>query len=315
MKSIGINSPCSENWNEMTANKKGAFCQKCASQVHDFTKKTSAEIKETLRELIGQSVCGRMTQKQEDDLNAEFEAWANRQTKHSFQQVLVFTLLVVFGLSLFSCENQQDQQKIEKLQQSVMKVVNENPIQSLFSEVLNLNQAETEQYVTMGEVVMPHDYIEDQQVVDEQKIMGDMAMPYDFINEEKAPEIIQLTEIEKCYIKGEISIAGGISSIERYNDYLIDTVKPTSINEKQLAIAFPNPSSQQTTLELDVPSNNLFEINLLDLSGKIIQKIHSGQLEKGTFRKEIDLSELNAGVYLIVIHSNEVKETVRVVKN
>src|SRR3989338_3991598 len=114
MKNIGIHKPCSENWNAMSSSEKGAFCQKCATHVHDFTNKTSLEIKQTLRDLIGQPVCARITESQQTTLNLEFEAWHD-QSKRTVQRAFVFSLIVVFGLTLFSCSSEQDKQQVGKM--------------------------------------------------------------------------------------------------------------------------------------------------------------------------------------------------------
>ncbi|MBI3238090.1 MAG: hypothetical protein HYZ43_04480, partial [Flavobacteriia bacterium] len=91
MKHIGIQTSCSENWNEMTPTDKGAFCQKCVKQVHDFTNKSTGEIKQVFREMMGQEICGRMTADQELALNAEFEAW-RFQSKQGLQRAMVCSL-------------------------------------------------------------------------------------------------------------------------------------------------------------------------------------------------------------------------------
>ncbi len=111
MKSVGIQHACSEDWNKMTPTEKGAFCQKCAKQVYDFTKRSTTEIKHTLLELKGQEICGRMTITQEKALNLEFEEWI-KENKTNFQRLFITALLIVFGLSLFSCEDERDQRQI-----------------------------------------------------------------------------------------------------------------------------------------------------------------------------------------------------------
>ncbi|MFN8288087.1 MAG: carboxypeptidase-like regulatory domain-containing protein [Chitinophagales bacterium] len=52
-----IPKPCSENWNEMTATERGAFCKACRTNVVDFTTKTESEIYDIIQS--GQSHCGR----------------------------------------------------------------------------------------------------------------------------------------------------------------------------------------------------------------------------------------------------------------
>ena len=132
MKAIGIDKPCSENWNAMTPTEQGKFCQKCATQVYDFTNKSNVEIKQTLRTLIGQPVCGRITPAQEDLLNAEFIAWSSHSTR-SIQNRMLFSLVVVFGLTLFSCSHEQDKEKIVAVQTSAMNAMKDQSV-GIFQE-------------------------------------------------------------------------------------------------------------------------------------------------------------------------------------
>ena len=106
MKNIGISEACSEDWNAMTPTEKGAFCRKCAIEVQDFTNKSSEEIKASLRMQIGQRVCGRILPAQEQALNAEFVAW-QMNSKRNMQRAMTLSLIVVFGLTLFSCSSPQ----------------------------------------------------------------------------------------------------------------------------------------------------------------------------------------------------------------
>jgi len=299
MKNIGINTPCSENWNEMSANEKGAFCQKCASQVHDFTKKTNEEIKQTLRSLIGQKVCGRITPNQEETLNLEFEAWANNSKKHTFQNLLFFSILVVFGLALFSCEDEQDKQKIQKVQTAVMRVIEEEE-----------EKLETAPITEVFEAVNPPDAVRKEAI-----IMGAMESVCITQSLEKTPD---QAVIEELYY------LGGMGFTRTYDNFLIETVQADETIELDAngepipkvfnALAFPNPAGEQTSLELAVPIKNTFEISMYDLSGKFIQNIYSGEIERGTFRQRIDLLDLKPGTYLFMINSANFKETVKVIK-
>ena len=49
MQNLQIQKPCSENWNFMNATEKGAYCQKCATEVIDFTSKSQEEIKSVIK--------------------------------------------------------------------------------------------------------------------------------------------------------------------------------------------------------------------------------------------------------------------------
>ncbi len=307
MKNIGINSPCSENWNEMSKNDKGAFCQKCASQVFDFTKKSSLEIKQTLLSLVGQTVCGRITQTQEEVLNLEFETWMNQKSssslgwKNSFQSLLIFSLIVVFGMTLFSCENEQDSKKIRTIQTEVARIIDQNNDSiKIIPEVksIEIPQIETEtveSFETMGKMEMPREYLEEIQVIE--------------VNQ----EVIDLNR----------SYAGGMSWSRNYETFLIEqTAQSTDVYDENGnlipnafdALVFPNPAKEKTTFELSLPTKSVFEINLYDMNGKMLKLIYSGEIDKGKFRQEIDLIDLSSGIYLIVINSKDYQKTVRLSK-
>jgi len=55
---ISIPKPCHENWQEMTATERGAFCKSCQKEVIDFTKKTDDETYRILA-TSDDSLCGR----------------------------------------------------------------------------------------------------------------------------------------------------------------------------------------------------------------------------------------------------------------
>jgi hypothetical protein len=296
MKNIGIHEPCSENWNAMAPTEQGAFCQKCATQVYDFTGKSGQEIKETLRSLIGQPVCGRITASQEAALNAEFEAYTFR-SQRSFQSALVFSLIVVFGLTLFSCSNEQDRKQIKEIQAAAMKAV-----QHQAKESENLP------------VTAPAKVIE---AVPEMK-PGELQYK-DLQTDLEAVDI----RSELYLIDGEHSYGGAMVMTHVYQDFLYQEI-PVIAEELDEngnpypktfeSIAFPNPATTETTFELKVPVKNMFEIALYDMNGQLIRSVYSGEIDRGTFRHQLELTNLTPGIYLIAILSKDYKETVRISK-
>jgi Secretion system C-terminal sorting domain len=299
MKNIGINEPCSENWNEMSPNEKGAFCQKCATQVYDFTNKTSLEIKQTLRELIGQPVCGRITGPQEAALNAEFELW-NQKSKQRLQSALVFSLIVVFGLTLFSCSHEKDKQQIEQLQATAMKAIAQQQAGKADFTKTPLSPQAVVQEIRFVEPELIETYIEDR----------------DYYKEIDLGEIVIQRDIDYGYIGGAMVIS------ETYRNFLMQEVELAPVYDEQgrliptefSSIVFPNPATTETTFELAVPVTGQFDINLFDMNGKFIQSIHSGEVQRGTFQQQINLLDLNPGIYLVMIVSKDYKETVRISK-
>lgn len=297
MKNFGIEKPCSEDWNKMNHNEKGAFCQLCTKQVHDFSNKSSNEIKLALLELSGQSICTRMTVSQENELNAEFKLWLTQKRRNP-QHLFITALLIVFGLTLFSCEDERDQRQIESVQQIARSMAS--------NELTKLESDPIEDQVVLAPL-MPEEI-----VVEESYIMG--AMPVEFVQE---PIPIEKTEM----VEPEILVLGGGSAIMSIHREFLEQ---TSVEQDENGVpyptefkakAFPNPAVESTTLEIQAPQKERMEINLYDTSGKLIREIHSGKISRGTFQQQIDLNDLNSGLYLIIIQSKDFKETVRVVKN
>jgi hypothetical protein len=306
MKHIGIQTACSENWNEMTPTDKGAFCQKCVKQVHDFTNKSTGEIKQVFREMMGQEICGRMTKDQELALNAEFEAW-KFQSKQGFQRAMVFSLVVVFGLTLFSCTDEQDEIKVKEIQATAIQAINQQnwgtapEISEVTGEKIdyaNFQVPYTNAYVTRETEEI--DYV----------VYGSMSKQQEPI----VCQFINLNDLDS-YTVGDIRIS------TRYVEYLVATetiqeyddqgrLIPTEFS----SIVYPNPATTETTFELAVPVTGQFEINLFDMNGKFIQSIHSGEIQRGTFQQQINLMDLNPGIYLVTIVSKDYKETVRISK-
>ncbi len=98
---VSIPSPCSEDWNKMTPNEKGAFCSKCCKTVVDFTRKTTEEIKNYFTENVGTKTCGRFKYDQLDE-KPQISRWFSIPG-FRVSKVFVAALLLVFGTSLFSC--------------------------------------------------------------------------------------------------------------------------------------------------------------------------------------------------------------------
>ena len=62
-KLLKISTPCSENWEKMTASETGNYCDVCAKTVVDFTKLSLLEISKEIQKSNG-SLCARVTQSQ-----------------------------------------------------------------------------------------------------------------------------------------------------------------------------------------------------------------------------------------------------------
>lgn len=122
---ISIPEPCSEDWSKMTPTDQGAFCKKCALEVTDFTDKSSLEIKSILTRKIQskQRVCGHIENRQLVEFNYEYIPWKSDQ--ESFRAIWMFSLVAVFGMTLFSCQSTFSKEVVEKMNASTEQMMEE----------------------------------------------------------------------------------------------------------------------------------------------------------------------------------------------
>jgi hypothetical protein len=67
---LAVDSPCHENWENMSPSQKGRFCGSCQKQVVDFTTMTDSQVAMFFKKPSTGSVCGRFMQ---DQLERNFE--------------------------------------------------------------------------------------------------------------------------------------------------------------------------------------------------------------------------------------------------
>jgi hypothetical protein len=68
----------------------------------------------------------------------------------------------------------------------------------------------------------------------------------------------------------------------------------------------PNPFSGKTTIIFTSPENNQVKLDVYDMSGKLIQNLYNGEVEKNReYKTEFDGSSLPAGIYIYKMTTNE----------
>ncbi|MBA3683324.1 MAG: hypothetical protein H0W73_19485 [Bacteroidetes bacterium] len=98
---ISINTPCHENWDNMTPNDQGVFCLSCQKSVVDFSTKTISQIKEFFyKKTDTASVCGRFETDQLNEIS--FEHFFDQFRSWKYFQKFALIAFFVFGFSLFS---------------------------------------------------------------------------------------------------------------------------------------------------------------------------------------------------------------------
>jgi hypothetical protein len=63
----------------------------------------------------------------------------------------------------------------------------------------------------------------------------------------------------------------------------------------------PNPSSSTTMIEFTTAESGFTQLTIYDLAGRKIMDIQNGELEYGTYRAVIDVTNLSNGVYFVIL--------------
>ena len=94
---FSVPNPCHENWDAMKPESNGRYCDSCKKVVIDFTNKSNEEIADYLLQNSGKKLCGTFK-------NAQLPpSHHNRQHKKTIR--FLAAVLLVFGMTLFSCES------------------------------------------------------------------------------------------------------------------------------------------------------------------------------------------------------------------
>lgn len=233
---ISIKEPCHEDWAKMTASEKGAFCQKCALEVTDFTNKTSFEIKQLLVQEFTQNdrTCARITNFQLDQLNDAFFQWKNE--RDNFRAVWIFSLVAVFGLSLFSCQNTLSKEMISQLNTDTTALLNQD------STEINLTRVDSTVTLTDSSLIQPNELHFFKLPVGE-IITFTGVMPYYEIYQPWISCTVNL---------GYIAMTGSVSADTSTTQFLKATaLNPSFQPISVLKPSIPVPPSSQTTSRIE----------------------------------------------------------------
>ena len=92
-------------------------------------------------------------------------------------------------------------------------------------------------------------------------------------------------------------------------------LSPLSFREGQGVRSVPNPFSSTTTLEFYLSETKNISIAISDVMGRIAKTIQTKYIQQGNNKIEINLSELNSGIYFCKINSTENNQTIKLIKN
>ncbi len=85
----------------------------------------------------------------------------------------------------------------------------------------------------------------------------------------------------------------------------------TLTNYLQKAVVMPNPATNTAAVMFDLNAKSNVEVELMDMTGRSIQHVFSGSKPVGISVLPVDISALNAGVYMVHIATENGAKTVK----
>lgn len=300
MKLISIPEPCHENWNDMSITEKGRFCSSCSKVVRDFTNSSKSSI---LKEYLnsdpnGEKICGVFRNSQLDEINRDFELYTFR-SKQSFQSAFVLSLMLVFGLTLFSCTSEDQKNEFEKFRsEAVGRILEEEKtplplVESIESEITKPEEVSIKEVIIACEgpkSIVVENEIPQVDIIGLQEITMGISVGRYYVNREDISQLIQ-EDLEEYDEKGNLL--------------------PNSFSLS----AYPNPTVDFSHIEVKVPKDEVFNWYLISSEGKLIQSNQQLNLKRGTHTIDLDFIDQPPGIYFMNLQSGSFKETVRILKN
>lgn len=294
-KHVGIGTPCSEDRSNMIPTERGSFCNKCSMEVIDFTRMSTLEIKQILLKQQNERVCGRMTPELEATLNQEYLSWKSGDQAH-MQRAMLFSLFLIFGLTLFSCSSIEDNKTLMQAHAKVQQSIQFSFGDDEKKEDQNKNDQTT---ITLQTTQTPPDSI----------------VP------------IKKEDVLICLPEPEMTYDGGMAFTDDYARYLTETVPiqlEDSVSEVRVteelanefhAIVYPNPASDRTTLSIDFEEGvSWMNIQLVDMHGNLVEQQKKTHLSEGTFTHTFNVSHLKPGTYIVSVETEHHQKSIRFVK-
>ncbi|MGZ3863511.1 MAG: T9SS type A sorting domain-containing protein [Bacteroidia bacterium] len=218
---ISITEPCHENWDAMTPNQQGAFCNSCAKDVVDFSKKSLEEIKNFFSKPQSGRVCGRFEEKQLQELSVE--DFVSRFTYWNFSKKFAAIFFMAFAF-IFLGNEAQAQYGEHMMKGEVMVVQEKSPKKNTGNDE---QHQEAERRMIKGKVarqvcttVDPVTTVKGNakvetitEVKEEQMVMGMIALP-------RRPEPIK----KDTTVKGDTTVMSGVFETTPVTDTQTKTV-------------------------------------------------------------------------------------------
>ena len=295
MNTIEIPKPCHENWNEMTPTAQGAFCGSCQVNVIDFSDKSPSEVLNLLRENSGSHLCGRFSKNQLSHLNSSYTEWESQSTS-VFYSKFIFACLLVFGMTLFTgCI--EDEEEIYKV--GMVEMEYDNEAEQLDSISKEEKDVYYESEMMLGQIAP---IINDIPEEPERFMKGEIVWEPD--NKDSALNHLPDNNMDhNMMVKGKVVYNDPIMIQQVDQEMIYDTIQKENIIQVELAelkktilpreihiTAWPNPTTDVFKVSVLIPENELYNIVLQTINGKVINELIDRRYDAGRIEISFDLN-------------------------
>lgn len=97
-----------------------------------------------------------------------------------------------------------------------------------------------------------------------------------------------------------------------FNIEKLGSVSVESLDDVITYSLYPNPASSSVTLLLDNPNNDAMDVQIVDLSGKVVYS-ENMQLQTGVNKKTIQLNNFKSGVYFLILNNKNVHSSQKLI--
>jgi len=295
---LSIPTPCQEDWQEMTSQEKGRFCNACSKIVIDFTNMTEQEIVAYFQAHENKEVCGKVLKKQLDTVYQP-QNFLEKHYIHVYQNYrkswigAKYLSILSLVLLIASCQNPENQVKSTPINREVL----ENILDVEYTTTLELPDApEIPKQEFKAEELIPLEAMELKNIEARHEIMGVMII-------EEEPLIIDtIMKIDTIKTEGLLEIADSSSSV----------VSKINLDFSELSI-YPNPVQDKATIRYFLKIDSDVKIHLLDGNGRLVKAFLHETQKAGEHRLDIDIQNLPSGVYFYTLETNSHKESKRLI--
>jgi hypothetical protein len=302
---VSIPKPCHEDWNKMSQEEQGRFCDKCCKTVVDFSSKSPEEVQQILQSRLHEKLCGRFRTDQLRKPVRLVISFSPFKTRMSPVQVFLVALLFTFGTTLFSCTTHQDE------------IVGE-----LRLDIPKIEQPSEDEYMMVGAVVMnPEIVTENIQETKPIKAKVKASVEARSDTPQVLPEVNVVAEavpLVSCgHLTGAIATMRdvvGITSVHVDESVADTSARTAEVPMQNELVVYPNPAQENVHVRLNLKNEGRVQAELYDMSGKLVRTLISSQeINPEETEFEFNISDLLPATYLLRIVKGDEVQTKRLV--